>query len=600
MNLLFTYVASVFSIFFLSAVLFFVLLNPKKIFLQYYCCFLMISLLGWIITLLIQDYFNTAGNENVVFVLENIKYLFISITPVFVLMIAVSFAHLGSKVHPAMNLLFIMPLFTQFFLWTNELHHLFYISFSFDYKPVGPFFYVYALFSYVCIIAAIVHFVYFCSHSDKSTRCQAWLISVGTVFPASVNLIYSFDILPISIYATPIAFSVMSVTYLVAIKKFNFLVNMPVLLRTMVDRVSYIFIAVDTDMCILDFNQTAQMSFQTLRLKTGMNFHFIAQSFPNVFEFSKIFSYINEAKEKRESVFYELKYSSPNPEGKSRYYKTEFTPIIQNGLLMGCIIMGQDITKQKQDAIYILEQERLMSISSMMIGLVQNLQTPMVLIEKNSENISALTDEYMVPGGCKNFTPDDFQEIFIEIRQNLQRQKVNIQAVTSILNAISEQSAQHNSKKVESFIIKDLIDRLQYLIKDKLAKSNCTLKTTIRVPENVSISGNISSLVQVLCNLVLNSIQAYKGREGLVYLTISESEGFIQIAVGDFAGGIPEDVQDKIFKQIVTTKGKQYTGIGLYMSYAAIVGSFHGKMWFTTKPHEGTEFFFSIPLSEKK
>jgi len=66
-------------------------------------------------------------------------------------------------------------------------------------------------------------------------------------------------------------------------------------------------------------------------------------------------------------------------------------------------------------------------------------------------------------------------------------------------------------------------------------------------------------------------------------------------SVRDEAGGIPEDVQEKLFKQMTTTKGKDGTGLGLYISHSTVVGRYKGKMWFETTIGQGSEFFISIP-----
>jgi signal transduction histidine kinase len=66
----------------------------------------------------------------------------------------------------------------------------------------------------------------------------------------------------------------------------------------------------------------------------------------------------------------------------------------------------------------------------------------------------------------------------------------------------------------------------------------------------------------------------------------------------DWGGGIPEAIRDKLFREMVTTKGKNGTGLGLYMSYATVRGRFNGNMWFETKEGEGTTFYVSIPIAQ--
>ena len=49
---------------------------------------------------------------------------------------------------------------------------------------------------------------------------------------------------------------------------------------------------------------------------------------------------------------------------------------------------------------------------------------------------------------------------------------------------------------------------------------------------------------------------------------------------------------------MITTKGKNGTGLGLYMCYSTIKGKFNGDMFFETKDGIGTKF--TIVLNKNK
>ena len=60
--------------------------------------------------------------------------------------------------------------------------------------------------------------------------------------------------------------------------------------------------------------------------------------------------------------------------------------------------------------------------------------------------------------------------------------------------------------------------------------------------------------------------------------------------------GLPDEVKHKLFKEMVTTKGKNGTGLGLFMSYSNIKAHFNGTINFESIKNKGTTFNIVIPI----
>jgi len=56
------------------------------------------------------------------------------------------------------------------------------------------------------------------------------------------------------------------------------------------------------------------------------------------------------------------------------------------------------------------------------------------------------------------------------------------------------------------------------------------------------------------------------------------------------------EVKEKLFKEMVTTKGKNGTGLGMFMSYSTIRGHFNGNITFSSEVGIGTRFNVILPL----
>jgi len=91
-------------------------------------------------------------------------------------------------------------------------------------------------------------------------------------------------------------------------------------------------------------------------------------------------------------------------------------------------------------------------------------------------------------------------------------------------------------------------------------------------------------LIQVIINLLNNSrdelIKKDLDFEKLIFINVSSTKEKISIEIKDNAGGIPEDIINRVFEPYFTTKNQSKgTGIGLYMSREIICKSMNGEIF---------------------
>jgi signal transduction histidine kinase len=88
-------------------------------------------------------------------------------------------------------------------------------------------------------------------------------------------------------------------------------------------------------------------------------------------------------------------------------------------------------------------------------------------------------------------------------------------------------------------------------------------------------------LIQALLNIYNNALDALKEKDGerFIFIRLKKHENKIFLHIKDNAGGIDENILEKIFDPYFTTKHKsQGTGIGLYMTNQIIVKQLHGDI----------------------
>ncbi|HET7442398.1 MAG TPA: ATP-binding protein [Terriglobales bacterium] len=100
---------------------------------------------------------------------------------------------------------------------------------------------------------------------------------------------------------------------------------------------------------------------------------------------------------------------------------------------------------------------------------------------------------------------------------------------------------------------------------------------------------------QAFLNVVLNGVQAMPNG-GTLTIAASREEETVLTEIRDEGGGIPPDIQDKIFELYFTTK-KGGSGIGLAQTYQ-IMQWHYGAVDFESREGEGTTFRMRVPLAE--
>ncbi|HEX4786528.1 MAG TPA: ATP-binding protein [Candidatus Sulfotelmatobacter sp.] len=114
-----------------------------------------------------------------------------------------------------------------------------------------------------------------------------------------------------------------------------------------------------------------------------------------------------------------------------------------------------------------------------------------------------------------------------------------------------------------------------------------------QMPEQrLPVKVDVDLMKQALLNVVINGVQAMP-QGGLLAISARRENGAVVAEIRDEGGGIPRDVQEKIFELYFTTK-KDGSGIGLAQTYQ-ILQWHYGSVDFESTEGIGTVFRFNIP-----
>lgn len=200
------------------------------------------------------------------------------------------------------------------------------------------------------------------------------------------------------------------------------------------------------------------------------------------------------------------------------------------------------------------------------------MKSPIFALSVEEEGVNRLIKEYEESVGDKTVTIEDHHEIANDIMDILNKMKEQVENISDSINAVRSQVVTLNNEgEKDIFTIDELIKYVDLLMKNTLKEYLIALQFTVKVPKNFKIQGNFNVLVQVMNNLIMNSIESYHGKKNqIIEIVIEKKENDLAISVIDTGCGIPKRIQNKIFKEIITKENSEKVGIGLFMAYSNV------------------------------
>jgi two-component system sensor histidine kinase HupT/HoxJ len=542
-----------------------------------------------------------------------LAYVGLILSPVTVIFLGLIFAKTKISFSWTYLLPWVVPLLSIVMLLTNNQHQLFYKYIEnakyIDYNnltkaiALGSYFAFHALYSYLCITVGMGYLVFFSIKNAGFFSRQSIFLVLGIIISFGYNILLTVQIIQGEFYTNVIAFFFTLLFIYFAILKYDFLNIVPIALQKVVDHISDGFIVIDMDNHIIDFNKPFVSIFENVfKFSRRDNLDEIINRENISDELKSLLVLFKESVARKVPLSYENNLKINNEE---KYFSIEITPLFNNNIYLSTIVLMKDISELKKAAATIqrnyeilTENERLASLGQLIGGIAHNLKTPIMSISGGIEGLKDLIEEYDRSIGDASVTNEDHQEIVRDMNEWIDKIKPYCSYMSDIISTVKGQAAQFNATTAMSFTLDELIKRVDLLMKHELKRYHCVLKINYDMDLLLEIKGEVNSLVQIFDNLIINSIHAYEGKTGEIELDIKILGPNIVFILKDYGKGISVPIQEKLFKEMVTTKGKGGTGLGLYMSYATIKGRFKGNMWFDSESGKGTTFYISIPYAQ--
>ncbi len=152
------------------------------------------------------------------------------------------------------------------------------------------------------------------------------------------------------------------------------------------------------------------------------------------------------------------------------------------------------------------------------------------------------------------------------------------------------------NKVITEISISDIINKsTNFLLGDM---KQLDINFTLVNDSNINIQTYQNELIQCIINIIKNSLDAFE-EESIenrkISLLIKEEKSIVSLLFEDNAGGIDNKTLKKIFEPYFSTKAKNGTGLGLYMTKTIIEEHLNGKIIITSSDDK-TRVLIELPL----
>jgi signal transduction histidine kinase len=208
--------------------------------------------------------------------------------------------------------------------------------------------------------------------------------------------------------------------------------------------------------------------------------------------------------------------------------------------------------------------------------LCHDLRLPLTAILANAEFLTQ-----------SDISETERNEFYQEIRCSIERMN---ELVTSLFECSKDRDAFRPG-------VRNIVETVERAIRMTRVKQEFRRITIQHHHQGLAVGWFDSNrLERVVANLVLNACEAVSPDSGLIVITTTGNQAYLEIGVWDNGPGIPPKIQESVFRPFVSYGKAEGSGLGLAIA-KKIVEDHGGEIYVDGRSGTGTLFKITIPFA---
>jgi two-component system NtrC family sensor kinase len=514
--------------------------------------------LGSIALLLVSNVLEMiAPTTELTLVLRKTQHIFYHTFSISWFVFALSYAGLQKQVLKLPFLIYLLiPLASLIVVFTNELHRLFWTEITYVQifgmltmqVSYGPLFWVTIIVIFLLLIVGVFTIIGVNINGPALYRKQGrWMIA-GVLIPLVFNFSYIFNLIPGQQKDfSPVAFAISGIFFYFGIYKHRLLKILPQSRANIIQALKEGVIVLDLDLKIIDFNLAAQKLF-------NINDDYLGRSIAELPAGDLYLKTSLGTTERTHIIFYNDLWLQV----KEQFFTDSTYQTLGQVLIIEDVTEQHQLTQELQKVKNQLRtQETFATIGQISGSIAHEIKNPLSYVTSGYRMLKQIIENKATLLNEKDM---------VEIQSILSDSFGGLSIIQNVVQNMLDLSHQ---KKADTDQFR-ILDALKYSI--TILSSEYPFQHTIDCVENLSISGNKESFMQICLNIIRNSIQSYTRDNSTNQVIVPRFaiKAFVEnhhlnVDFSNNGPPIPEDVADKIFEPLFTTK-EDGSGLGLAIS----------------------------------
>jgi len=339
-----------------------------------------------------------------------------------------------------------------------------------------------------------------------------------------------------------------------------------------------LFLKIDSSGLIRDISQALQdlILYDKEELR-GTNFFSFEKLHMNQETMSEVLQHM------RDKRVYSFENKTLTSDGKLRWFENSLVPEYNvQGAHIGFIIFRENITSTKK----LIENHEKMLANSRSAAM--------------GEMVGMIAHQWRQPLSLINTiiaTLKIKKELNLSTPELVERSYEKIQETTKFLSETIDDFREYfkPNKQITKVKLLELFDKSIFFLKEEMNQLGIEYHT--KIDKDLEIETYKNELLQSIINILKNSLDAFNENDTpnkQIVVSATQSDTHLSISIEDNAGGIEQDIINKIFEPYFSTKSKNGTGLGLYMCHTIISDHLKGDITITSE-NEHTKVLIELP-----